>query len=57
MTRLSVWRRTAPTRNVQEFLEAVEADENVTESMSAYTTSMDGEANGVTKTVNLVVPE
>lgn len=41
----------------QEFLEAVEADENVTESMSAYTTSMDGEANGVTKTVNLVVPD
>lgn len=37
--------------------EGLKADENVAESLGAHTEALEGEANGVTKAVNLVVPE
>ena len=40
-----------------ELKEALLSDEAVSESLAAYTAVMDAEANGVTKEVNLVVPE
>ncbi|MCD2493229.1 FtsX-like permease family protein [Lacrimispora sp. NSJ-141] len=41
----------------EAFYEEMDGDENISEYLGAYTASMDGEANGVTKAVNLVVPE
>lgn len=42
---------------LSDFQNSIENYENVETSLGAYTAAMDAEAGGVTKTINLVVPE
>ncbi len=41
----------------EELYSALEEDENIQKTLTAYAASMDGEGGGVTKEINLLVPE
>ena len=47
----------ADEEGLKELKDTLEEDDRIAESLSAHTAAMDGQANGVTKEVNVLVPE